>query len=143
MLNPSVFELERALVHFRRQLDSHFQQDTAAAGWHSDTLPSAGHCAAVAVLVNDLFPERFEGVAVSLLSTTDSTHWFNRIRATSGEWEVDADLTADQFDRPPVIVGKPGQLWEAIPRDRGDITAETQARASLLASRAGLQSAKS
>ncbi len=57
------------------------------------TCPSAGHCALVALVVQQIYG----GELVSAM-VRDQSHWYNRID------DREVDLTADQFDRAPVII---------------------------------------
>lgn len=120
--------LDRA-VEVRRLLDAAFSPDTAAPNTHPGPA-SAGHCAAVAVIVRNFFGGSFVSTRVNGVS-----HWFNRIRNTAG-LDVDLDLTGDQFGRSPVEMCASGMLWtESRVRMPQEVRAETVARARLLASR--------
>lgn len=119
-----------ALVEMRCRLEVVFAADTASPG-SSDVVPSAGHCAAVAVIV-------FAEFGGSLLSTTVQgvSHWFNRVELDGSQ--VDTDLTGDQFGFPCVQCAPPQELY-VTPRLRevAHLNVETLKRAGLLATRAG------
>lgn len=117
------------LREFRARLDKAFSPETAVPGTAS-AIPSAGHCAAVAVL----FRESFGGEFVSTRIDGQS-HWFNRLGP------VDIDLTGDQFGRPAVQVADAGTLYpETRVRDTKDVNNETIERARRLNARAALLS---
>jgi hypothetical protein len=123
---PSLSELP--LV--RQRLDRAFRLDSAAPGttW---TVPSAGHCAAVAAIVE----AEFGGKLVSTVLQGQS-HWFNRL-LIDGQWR-DIDLTGDQFGFAPVQCDDEGSLYGRTRlRERDELNAETLSRASALARRAG------
>lgn len=110
----------------RAALEAAFGDDTRAPG--STGTGSAGHCAAVAVIVRRHFGGYFVSATVG-----GQSHWFNRIDGK------DYDLTGDQFGRPPLQFFKAGELYTGTRvRDPGDCKAETVRRARLLAERAGL-----
>jgi hypothetical protein len=91
---------------------------------HSD-----GHCAVVAILVNQRFGGEFMSASVDGVS-----HWFNRFRC-NGTW-IDVDLTGDQFGGDKVRMGVPGSLWnETRPRSGAELNSETLSRSGLLAAR--------
>ncbi len=111
----------------RNLLAPTFSADTAARG-ETGVTPSFGHCAAVALVVQ----ESMGGQLVSA-SVNGVSHWFNRICG------YDVDLTADQFGGPIVLVAPEGTAYgEARVRDQRDVRAETHARAEILARKAGL-----
>jgi hypothetical protein len=123
--------LRQAATTLRWKLDRAFRPDTAAAGSHGPTA-SAGHCAAVAYIVREMF----RGAYVSA-SVDGQSHWFNRIETGDGVFDV--DLTGDQFGRNAVQVAPSGTLYDGT-RERApsELRSETIARGELLAQRAGL-----
>jgi hypothetical protein len=121
--------LENALQALRLQIERVFSTDTALPGT-SSLIPSAGHCAAVAAIVQ----RRFGGSLLSAAVANES-HWFNRISTSQGSF--DADLTGDQFGRPPFQIAPEGRLYpDATLHELSDLEAETLERAARLASRA-------
>jgi len=119
----------------REQLQGKFRPDTAAQGYLGD-VPSAGHCAAVAVIVRQLIGGEFVSATVDGVS-----HWFNRITGGCCAWDV--DLTADQFGDVPVALEESGGLYEGTRvRSSDEVNLETWNRAKLLAHRAGLTEAE-
>lgn len=126
--------LEDVLLGLRQRLDAVFARDTA----HPDSLPttpSAGHCAAVALIVQS-------ALGGELVSTVhrDESHWFNRLRIGTGV--VDVDLTGDQFGFAPVRLSAAGGLFpNSHVRGGKDVADETIDRARLLARRASLEAA--
>lgn len=119
------------LEDLRRQLEGAFRPDTASPGFPGTT-PSTGHCAAVAAIAHELLG----GEMVSTLVQGHS-HWINRIELNGQR--IDVDLTGDQFERPPIQIGQPGDLYPGLRvRAPSELTAETLERARLLAERAGL-----
>jgi hypothetical protein len=126
--------LRNAVEDLRRSLERHFQADTAAEGY-TGTAASAGHCAAVALIVQ----HAFGGDLVSA-PTSQGSHWFNRIRAEGVE--LDVDLTADQFGYDPVRISPAGHLCSGSAiRSMEDVFPETIDRSRRLADRAGLAAA--
>jgi FMN phosphatase YigB (HAD superfamily) len=122
------------LREVRQRLEPAFAPDTAFIGSTGIT-PSAGHCAAVAAIVH-------RQLGGELLSTNidGESHWFNRLEAPAGVWDV--DLTGDQFGRPPVQAAPAGELYVPIRvRPFSDLRSETLERAARLATRAGLEEA--
>ena len=112
-------------------LETAFAPDTAYLGREGAT-PSAGHCAAVAVIVQ-------LQLGGDLLSTTidGEPHWYNRVFYDCSRWDV--DLTGDQFGWPPIQAAAAGDLYyPSLLRSAADLTPETLVRASRLADRAGL-----
>lgn len=96
------------------------------------TVPSAGHCAAVAVLVR----RRLGGWLVSAV-VEDQSHWFNRLRA--GNRLLDVDLTGDQFGRAPIQIRGFGRLYDGTRvRRPAELLPETLARSQMLERRAQL-----
>jgi hypothetical protein len=126
--------LMEALESLRKRLDTAFRSDTAAQGFAGST-PSAGHCAAVAVIVRELLG----GDTVST-HIDGHSHWLNRIRVAGRS--MDVDLTGDQFGRPGLQMADAGTLYpETRVRSRTEVTTETLARALVLAQRADLTEA--
>jgi hypothetical protein len=122
--SPSVEEL-------RRRLSGAFTRETAAPGYVPG-IPSSGHCAAVAVIVQHSLGGEFISTIVD-----GQSHWLNRL-SLHGQL-VDLDLTGDQFGRPTIQVGPPGTLYPGTRvRLPEEVNAETLGRASRLADRAGL-----
>jgi hypothetical protein len=128
-------KLLRELARLREQLEPHFNPDTAAPGFPRTTA-SAGHCAAVATIL----AESLQGTLVSA-RVGGISHWFNRFRvgSPSGDLELDADITGDQFGFQKVRLAEAGQLYEGT-RERvpSELDDGTRKRADLLARRAGL-----
>jgi hypothetical protein len=119
--------LHRRLCEMRSRLNDVFAPDTAAPGTigagygHSN-----GHCAAVAIILRDIFGGEYVSATVNGVS-----HWFNRI-INDAMW-VDVDITGDQFGRGDVRIGNPGTLWEGTrSRSAYDVNADTQRRSALL-----------
>lgn len=127
----SLTDLQRKAVELRELLEPHFSPETALGGGVGST-PSAGQCAATAVVVNSVLG----GVFVSARVNGES-HWFNRIETASGS--MDVDLTGDQFGGRRVQIAPAGMLYSStFTRENVEVTSETRARARLLATRAGL-----
>lgn len=117
------------LEMLRSKLESNFAADTALASAFSEQTLSAGHCAAVALIVQ----KKIGGELVSA-RVQDQSHWFNRFSVEGRV--VDADLTADQFGDQAIRVGPAGTLYlGTFVRSRNQLTAETLKRAALLAER--------
>lgn len=116
----------------RFKLDRVFAQDTKAPGSPAEP-PSAGHCAAVAVLFHRLTGAEFVSAKVNGVS-----HWFNRIlvypNATEGARHLDVDMTADQFGLPFVRVGEEGSLYPEtrLRNAAAELRDETLARSETL-----------
>ena len=120
------------LEDLRSVLETAFSSDTAQFGTTTAERPSAGHCAAVSVIVRD----RFGG---EMLSTpiAGQSHWFNRLRL--GAELVDVDLTGDQFGFAAVRAVPAGELHENLKhRTVDELHVETLVRAIVLAGRAQL-----
>jgi hypothetical protein len=112
----------------RRRFESAFAPETAI-GKSVGSVPSSGHCAAVATLV-------FEELGGSLVSAyvSGQSHWFNRI-AVGGNL-VDVDLTGDQFGRDAVQVADAGSLYKRCRiRSFDELDSQTRIRAAALRSR--------
>ena len=91
------------LLQLRQQLEKGFGSDTAAQGYSSKA-PGAGQCAAVATIVYELL-----GGELVSVRTKEGSHWFNRIEYA--DMTLDVDLTGDQFDLDPVLIGKPATIY--------------------------------
>jgi hypothetical protein len=119
------------LLELRARLEKGFSPDTALSGLQS-AVPSAGHCAATAVIV-------WKTLGGSLISTNikGMSHWFNRIRVD--DQLLDLDITGDQFGYPMIQIKLAEELYphtrERSPEELND---DTLRRAALLARRAGL-----
>lgn len=125
-------ELTEDLYSIRAALEPAFSYDTAykyKMGW----TPSAGHCGAVAVIVNTIL-----GGAYCSATVDGESHWFNRL--SDGNQLYDVDLTGDQFGKPPVQMADVGRLYAGTRiRDFfGSVSPDTMARALRLAQRAKL-----
>mgnify|MGYP005812940445 CR=1 FL=1 len=116
------------MLELRTVLQGHFAPDTAVPGT-TGSVPSAGHCAAVAYIAYRLDPNR---VLVSA-KVEGQSHWFIR------EMGIDWDITADQFGKEPIAAAGNGRLYpETRRRSVAEVNEETRARARLLAERSGL-----
>jgi hypothetical protein len=123
---------EQLAKQLRNRLDKAFRPDTTAQGL-GGAVPSAGHCAVASVVVHNVLGGELVSAIVGGIS-----HWFNRVRF--GERVFDIDLTADQFDAPPVIIADADELYPGTRvRPYGDLTVETLIRAARLAHRAGFE----
>jgi hypothetical protein len=124
-------DLNARLSNLRNSLDAAFSSGTAMPGFVGKTL-SSGHCAAVSLVINELFG----GELVS--STVEGqSHWFNRLEADGNI--VDVDATGDQFGLPKVQIGIAGTLYSRTRvRRRDEANHETIERAIQLAERARL-----
>ena len=123
--------VEPTIYRLRERLAAAFSASPAVPGT-TPGVPSAGHCAAVALIVR----AEFGG---ELVSTTFAgvSHWHNRVPTPRGP--VDVDLTGDQFGLAPVRVGAAGSLFDGGSVRRLDgLLAETIWRAIRLAKSAGL-----
>ncbi len=122
--------LSERLHVLRARLESHFAADTAAAAG-SRSAPSAGHCAAVAVIVHAMFGGDYVSATVR-----GTSHWFNRVGGPLGPLWI--DLTGDQFGRDCVQLTLEPPYDTTHVRAENELMPETLERARLLASRAGL-----
>jgi hypothetical protein len=132
------------LRSLRYRLDSVFAADTAVSGTARPECPSAGHCAAVAILVRAKFGGEFVSAKVQ-----GQSHWFNRISVDEGSY--DFDITGDQFEpfartgaefaasRLTVddVIGRwKDTLWpETRLRTEAEVNEETRERSRLLSER--------
>jgi len=115
----------------RKALEPAFGPDTAIPGTVMTT-PSAGHCAAVATIVNAMLGGRLVSTSVNGIS-----HWFNRLSV--GNDEIDIDITGDQFGYAAIRIAPADALFPGSRlRAFQDVNAETRERAARLAVRAGL-----
>jgi hypothetical protein len=123
--------LRAELLKLRAGLEKSFSHDTALNGLRSD-VPSAGHCAAAAVIVWKTLGGSFVSTSLEGMS-----HWFNRIQVD--DQLLDLDITGDQFGYPAVQI-KPAEQLYPYTRERSpdELNDETLQRAALLARRAGL-----
>lgn len=126
---------------YRKRIEPHFAPDTAAGGWQNDSIPSAGHCAAVsAILFHELasLTDRLGGRVLCVSAIVGGgSHWFTRVELPDGTWDI--DLTGDQFGLPPVQIAAADSLYEGTRvREFSQLNEETLRRAALLAQRAGL-----
>jgi hypothetical protein len=122
-------ELAAMVVQLRSKLEPAFGPDTASAVTKSD-VPSAGQCAAAAVLVSLALDGGFASAVVG-----GQSHWFSRVETTSGVFDV--DVTGDQFGRQETQVADAGALYpDTRERTWDDLTQETLRRALVLARRA-------
>jgi hypothetical protein len=133
-MKTSIQTVRATAEQIRQALESGFRTDTAFRGVRR-TVPSAGHCAAVAALVR----RRLGGWLVSAVVGNHS-HWFNRLRA--GKHLVDVDLTGDQFGRRPIQIASFGHLYTGTRvRRPTELLPETLARSRVLEKRAGFDEA--
>lgn len=116
-----------ALERLRQNLEAAFADDTRAPGTVS-SCPSAGHCAAAAIVVRRVLGGEFVSALVD-----GQSHWFNRVDG------FDVDLTGDQFSRPKVQISIAGAMYpDSRIRSAAELMDETIRRADLLAKRAGV-----
>ncbi len=126
--------LEDGAQSIRGHLEGAFAGDTAVPGTIS-SVPSAGHCAVVALIVQAAL-----GGDIASTQHRGESHWFNRFVTARGV--VDVDLTGDQFGYAPVRVAPAGELFpDTRVRGMTDSRDETIERAITLATRAGLNDA--
>lgn len=119
------------LKDLRTVLDRAFSPETAAPGYEHIG-GSAGHCAAVSVILRELYGGQHASAVVD-----GQSHWFNKL--TVGGEERYVDLTGDQFGRAPVQIS-PSPLYDGSRiRSPEDLRIETLERAVKLAERAGLE----
>lgn len=123
------------LQQLRGRLARVFSPDTAVPGTVA-SVPSAGHCAAVAAVVK----AELGGELISTLVNGQS-HWFNRLN--HGTVTFDVDLTGDQFGFDEVRLAPAGKLFSpARLRSPEHLNKETLERARILAERTGLETAR-
>lgn len=125
--------LESVLMSLRSRLDGAFGPDTAAAGFRSRGPLSAGHCAAVATIVQQILGGDLVSAAVR-----GQSHWFNRLPVDAAV-VIDVDLTGDQFGLPPIRVALSDRLFPGTRvRTAAELRPETIERTLNLAERAAL-----
>lgn len=123
--------LLEGVTQLRVSLEGAFSPDTAAPGF-AGSPPSRGHCAAVALIVHDLY-----GGELLRTWVKGEEHWLNRVQVAAASYDV--DLTGDQFGFPTVQIKTSGELYEVERVDVArELLAETVARAIQLADRAQL-----
>lgn len=104
-------ELEMELKDIRSILDQCFSLETALSSTLSD-VPSAGHCAIVACILEGMLSCQIVSGIVN-----DQSHWFNVITIEGVEYQF--DLTGDQFGRPAIQISEPYKpLYETLLRIR-------------------------
>lgn len=119
-------DLSRLLDELRAFVELGFSPETAQSGSYTCDAPSAGQCAAVALIVQEALGGQLVSAHVGGIS-----HWFNRVR--SGNGELDVDITADQFGLPPIRSADAGMLYpETRVRQSTDVREETKRRSALL-----------
>ena len=120
--------MKNAFDDLRSRLDPAFSADTASPG-HPWVMPSAGHCAAVAVIVAHRL-----GCQIVSARVCGVSHWFNRLDHDGQAFDV--DLTGDQSGLDRVQIANAGDLYpETRVRELSEVTAETLARSRLLEAR--------
>lgn len=127
---PMIEVLTATFKTMRRMVQVAFLADTAApnSGWVA-TMPSTGHCAIVAMLVQRTFGGEYVSASPGGVS-----HWFNRLHILDAYYDV--DITGDQFGRPRVQVADAGTLYTGtIARLETHINEDTARRFELFASR--------
>jgi hypothetical protein len=128
--------LEDVARGIRGRLEPAFSAETAVPGTTS-SVPSAGHCAAVALIVHAAL-----GGDIASTVYRGESHWFNRVVTERGV--VDVDLTGDQFGFAPMRLAAAGSLFaDTRVRRMADARNETIERAITLATRAELSDAVS
>jgi hypothetical protein len=124
-------QLRNAVRHLRKSLDEGFAPDTASPGFPGHT-PSSGHCAAAALIANQVLGGQLVSARVK-----GKSHWFNRFPLEEGA--LDVDITGDQFDLPRIQIEVAGELFPGTRvRSIDQVHAETIERAIVLAKRSGL-----
>jgi hypothetical protein len=112
----------------RKELEPHFSQETCFGEFNSE-LPSKGHCAVVAAIVNNLFFGSFVSTKVN-----GESHWYSLVRLQERAWEI--DLTGDQFGESPVRVQRTPIYGDRKLRADDELNEETKERAIILAKKA-------
>lgn len=131
MTAPSDDQLWVTVSALREKLEAQFSPELSRSGQPGLT-PSAGLCAAVAVIVHDMLG----GELVSTVVDGES-HWFNRLATVSGVRDV--DITGDQFGLATIRIGAAGELYpETRVRSEKEVVPETRRRSELLRMRSGL-----
>lgn len=118
--SPTSFK-EFQLEKLRETLEKLFAPETASPGTVSE-IPSAGHCAVVALLIRSLF----EGELVSA-KVNEVSHWYNQIREG-----LYVDLTGDQFGFAKVQISDQPIYPGTRKRDLSEVSTETHLRYSTL-----------
>ena len=117
------------LEEIRQQFETAFHPDTASQGSMGD-IPSTGHCAVAAIIVQNIIGGDFVSASVNGIS-----HWFNRVCFRNSLFDI--DLTADQFGGPPILIADADCLYpETRIRTYQELTTETLIRAARFAHRA-------
>src|SRR5688572_7073816 len=121
--NPN--QVKRRLGRLKGVLERAFGPDTSLDGYTND-LPSAGQCAAVALVV-----QRLLGGSLVSAQVQGHSHWFNRVALLGRDFDV--DLTGDQFGHESVRVADVGRLYaQTRTRQASDVHRETLNRADRL-----------
>ncbi len=127
---PDARSIADFLRQLRARLEVAFSPETAAPGFKPST-PSAGHCALVAMIVQQCLGGQLVSAKVGGIS-----HWYNRLVAREGAVEI--DLTGDQFGFPAIQVSLSELYPQSRARESSDLLAETLTRARKFAENAGL-----
>lgn len=115
----------------RRCLEKAFSEDTSFPGSWNPLCPVSGHCAAVSIIVVAVLGGSLVGSWVD-----GQDHWFNRIKTTSGD--IDLDITGDQFGRPAPCQATSGCLYDGTRvRELSEASCETISRSIVLAQCSG------
>lgn len=118
-------DLVGMLRQLRNQLEKGFSAETSLPGQRPG-VPSAGQCAAVALIMHELLGGELVSAHVG-----DVSHWFNRLQTDEGV--LDIDTTADQFGLPPVRTSPAGELYPGTRvRQDSEVRDETRRRSLLL-----------
>ena len=124
----TIYGMRDDLERIRLCLETGFSEETAYPGTWTKDIPSTGHCAAAAVIVQ----ERLGGDLLSTFIPDEGSHWYNRIQDVDGTiYEV--DLTGDQFGEKAVRLTTGFLYGDSRIREFGDVAKETVERAILLA----------
>lgn len=118
-LNGRHSGLDVQLRQVRRILDKIFAPETQSKGTHSH-IPSAGHCAITALLLQS----KFQGQLVSA-KVQGVSHWYNNLDG------IYVDLTGDQFGFPKVQISDREIYPDTKVRNLAEITPETFLRYSI------------
>jgi len=125
-------QLTQYLMNLRSAVEKHFSKETVSPT-HTNYKEgsSAGHCAAVAIIVHVLFGGEMVSTYVS-----GESHWYNRITFSGSSFDV--DLTGDQFGFPSIQIAEANLLYaNSRIRNFEELQPETLRRALTLACRAG------
>lgn len=83
---------KKELTDLRNTLDLCFADDTANPGSKRD-IPSAGHCAIVAMLIQEMYGGEYVSTGIA-----GQSHWYNKIYSGKNSYPyLWLDLTGDQF----------------------------------------------